>query len=86
MQIPPTAALLNVIAALPAGAAGAVRPPAPAQPMQPARSALAVSGPPALAAAQKALAARANTAVVTPEMGAAPAPNLPRGSIINIVV
>lgn len=74
MQIPPTTALLNAIAAMPAGVAGAVRPPAPAQPVAPVRPSAGVSGPPALAAAQKALAARTGGGMPTLVSGAEPPP------------
>jgi len=85
MQISPSSAILHALSSLPAQA-GAV-------PQGPA----AVSGPttptqpPALAAAAKALAAReasAQQAPLPPQPPAegAPSRNLPRGSVVNIVV
>jgi len=82
MQITPTAALLSAISALPAHGAAQVQPTRPVAPP-------AATG--ALAAAQKALAARNAEAtavanVAQAETGAPPPRNMPRGSIVNIVV
>ncbi len=82
MQITPSSALLSALSAIPAHG------PAQVQPMRPAVAPAAVG---ALAAAQKALAARsaeasAITAVAQAETSAPPARNLPRGSIVNLVV
>jgi hypothetical protein len=89
MQIPPTAALLSALSAMPVNA------PAGGTAAGPAAKAGPVAETGALAAARKALAARnlaqtaqshANLAAVTAAGGEAPPRNLPRGSIVNIVV
>ena len=84
MQISPGAALLSAFSSMPAqSAASGVAP--PAQPP-------AAGPPPALAAAAKALAERDVAAVavaqaaVLPPLGETPPKNLPRGSIVNLVV
>lgn len=82
MQITPSSALLSALSTLPAHGAAQV------QPMRPTVAPVATG---ALAAAQKALAARnaeaaAIAAVAQTESGAPPARNMPRGSIVNIVV
>jgi hypothetical protein len=84
MQISPSAALLNVLSSLPAQAAatGITQPAKPPAPNQ----------PPALVAAAKALAERGVTV-----QAAAPTPtpptvdgntsrNLPRGSVVNLLI
>jgi hypothetical protein len=85
MQISPTSALLHALSSLPTQAGAVPQGPAattgPATPTQ----------PPALAAAAKALAAREVSAQAQipapppPAEGASPR-NLPRGSVVNIVV
>ncbi len=86
MQISPTAALLNAISSAPAQAGAATTGVnAPSNPQ-------AAEQPPALAAAAKALEARTQAAQAPAPAPSAPAAegqapkNLPRGSIINIVV
>ena len=83
MQISPSSALLHALSSLPAQAAAGITPPAklPAPPP-----------PPALAAAAKALATRdvaaqagAPAPALSPVDDAAPR-NLPRGSVVNILV
>ncbi len=81
MQISPTASFFNALSSLPAqaGVTQPTKPPAAAQ-------------PPALAAAAKALAARDTvpqtvaTAPSTPPANGGAPKNLPRGSVVNIVV
>jgi hypothetical protein len=84
MQISPSAALLNVLSSLPAqaGATGVTQPAKPPTPAQ----------PPALVAAAKALAGRgvaAQSAAPVPTLppvdGNAPR-NLPRGSVVNLLI
>jgi hypothetical protein len=82
MQISPSAALLHVLSSLPAQA-GAT---------QPAKPPASAAQPPALVAAAKALAGRQVTAqaattvpTLPPGDGTAPK-NLPRGSVVNLVV
>jgi hypothetical protein len=82
MQITPTSALLSALSASPAHGAAQV------QPMPPVVAPAATG---ALGAGQKDLAARkaeasAIAAVAQTDPGAPPARNLPRGSIVNIVV
>jgi hypothetical protein len=85
MQISPTSALLNALSSLPAQAGavpqGPAATPGPVTPTQ----------PPALAAAAKALAAREASAQAQTPAPAPPAEsgaprNMPRGSVVNIVV
>ncbi len=84
MQISPSAALLRVLSSQPAQAAAAGI-------TQPAKSPVSAQ-PPALAAATKALAARdtaarsAAPAPALPPVPGAGSPNLPRGSVVNILV
>ncbi len=83
MQISPSAALLNVLSSQPAQAAAGIT--------QPAKSPVSAQ-PPALAAAAKALAARdtaarpAAPAPVLPPVPGEGSSNLPRGSVVNILV
>ena len=84
MQIPPTSALLRALStsATPAGP----RPAAAGAPTSATANAASIRATGAMAAAQKALAARANAVSTLPPPGAQPTRPLPRGSLINIVV
>ncbi len=86
MQISPTSVLLNALSSLPAQAGSATQTPAgPATPS----AAAAPSQPPAIAAAAKALAAREAASQAAPPpapAGVPPSRNMPRGSVVNIVV
>jgi hypothetical protein len=89
MQISPSSALLQTISSLPAQAgtanAAAIATNAEKAPERP----VSASQPPALAAANKALASRQALAQATsqaPASNVAPPRDTPRGSLVNIVV
>lgn len=90
MQIPPTTALLHALSSLPTGGAARAPKAAPATPAPRPTGAL-VAVEKALTTRGLAPAARVRTAEsqapVPAQAGAAPPPrNLPRGSLVNIVV